>query len=147
VEKTTAIPEQYRKAQAYEIPSHQVDGMDVLAVREATEEALARTRATREPSFLELMAYRFRGHSVIDPARYRPDEEVKSWLQRDPLLLFREQLKEASLLTDDHIDAEERDIEATVEEAVAFAEISPSPEVSTLYDFLYEGPGGFHEAG
>lgn len=141
VAQTSAIPEQYRKAQTYEIPSEQVDGMDVLAVREATERALAHTRSRREPSFLELMAYRFRGHSVIDPARYRPDDELKSWMARDPLVLFQERLKAAKLLTDDEIAAVEQEVEATVEEAVAFADSSPSPEISTLYDYLYEETG------
>lgn len=138
VSKTSAIPEQYRKAQAYEIPSERVDGMDLLVVKEATERAVAHSRTTREPSFLELMAYRFRGHSVIDPARYRPDEELKAWMARDPITLFQERLKTAKLLTDEQIEAVERGVEATVEEAVAYADASPSPELSTLYDNLYE---------
>ena len=138
VAKASSVPEQYRKAQAYDIPSWQVDGMDVLAVREATEMAMAKVKTEREPAFLEFLAYRFRGHSVIDPARYRPEEELKSWLARDPIELFREQLRQAKLLTDDQSAQVESDVEAVVEDAVAFADASPVPDISTLYDFLYE---------
>ena len=142
VEKTSAVPEQYKKGAAYNIPAEQVDGMDILAVYEATERALAHVREHKDPYFLELMAYRFRGHSVIDPARYRSEDEVKMWMERDPILLLRHRMKAAGLLTDEQVAEVERQVEAEVEEAVAFADDSPSPAISSLFDYVYAEPGG-----
>ncbi len=142
VEKTTAIPEQYKKGAAYNIPAERVDGMDILAVYEATERALAHVREHKDPYFLELMAYRFRGHSVIDPARYRSEDEVKMWMERDPILLLRYRMQAAGLLTDEQVAEVEHQVEAVVEEAVAFADDSPSPAISSLFDYVYAEPRG-----
>ncbi|MBI2887382.1 MAG: pyruvate dehydrogenase (acetyl-transferring) E1 component subunit alpha [Chloroflexi bacterium] len=142
VAKTSAVPEQYKKGATYGMHGEQVDGMDVLAVREATLAALRRAREDEDPSILELVAYRFRGHSVIDPARYRTEEELRSWLARDPIESFRQKLSAAGLLTEDHIEAAEQRIGQQVAEAVAFAEASPFPDPSTLFDYLYVGEGG-----
>ena len=142
VDEASAVPEQYKKALAYGIPSEQVDGMDVLAVHQATDRALKRTRTERRPSFLEFMAYRFRGHSVIDPARYRSEEEVKSWQERDPIQLLRHKLLDAKMITEEQVDALETEVETVVEEAVTYADASPSPDLSTLFDYLYAEEGG-----
>ena len=91
---------------------------------------------------MELMAYRFRGHSVIDPARYRSEDEVKMWMERDPILLLRHRMQAAGLLTDKQVAEVERQVEAEVEEAVAFADESPSPAISSLFDYVYAEPGG-----
>ncbi|MEK7215226.1 MAG: thiamine pyrophosphate-dependent enzyme, partial [Chloroflexota bacterium] len=137
VEKASSVPEQYKKAAAYGIPSERVDGMDVLAVHDATQRAMDHIRREREPVFLEFMAYRFRGHSVIDPGRYRTEEEVKAWMLRDPILMLRGRMAEAKLLDDAAIAAVEQRVEAEVQAAVDFADASPFPDVSTLFDYMY----------
>lgn len=137
VAKASAVPEQYKKAAAYNIGSEQVDGMDVLAAREASGRCLDYVRKNREPYLLELMAYRFRGHSVIDPARYRSEEEVKQWMARDPIMLMQQRLLEAKLLTAEAIEDIEKELEAEIESCVTFADESPFPELSTLFDNVY----------
>ena len=87
----------YKAANLYKIPSRRVDGMDVMAVREATLEAVERARTEGKPSFIEAMAYRFRGHSMADPAEYRTKIEEERWRMRDPILVFRNQLVEDGL--------------------------------------------------
>ena len=137
VDKATSEPEQYKKAAPYRIPSERVDGMDVLAVREAVGRWVEKARKDQYPAFVELVSYRFRGHSVIDPARYRTEDEVNMWKERDPLFTFRQKLIDAKILTQADVDAAEKATEAIVDEAVAFADASPFPDLSTLYDNLY----------
>ncbi len=137
VEKASSVPEQYKKAAAYNIPSERVDGMDILAVHDATQRAMDHIRREREPVFLEFMAYRFRGHSVIDPGRYRTEEEVKQWMTRDPILMLRQRMAAAKLLDDAAIAAVEQRVETEVQAAVDFADASPFPDVSTLFDYVY----------
>ena len=98
-------------------------------------------RAQKDPLILELMAYRFRGHSVIDPARYRSSEELESWMRRDPVLLFRQRLLEASILTEEGVEAAEKEVQELVDACVAYADASPFPDVSTLFDYLYVEEG------
>lgn len=141
VAKTSSEPQQYKRAAAYHIPAEQVDGMDVLAVKESVGRWLERTRKEQDPSLVELVSYRFKGHSVIDPARYRPEEEVKSWLLRDPLFSFRQKLLDARVLTGEQIAAAEKEVEEIVEEAVLFADDSPFPDVSSLFDYVYSEEG------
>lgn len=137
VEKASSVPEQFKKAAAYNIPSERVDGMDVLAVHQATRRALDHIRQEREPVFLEFMAYRFRGHSVIDPGRYRSEDEVKQWMGRDPILLLRQRMMAAGLLDEAAVAKAEQEVEAEVQDAVDFAESSPFPDLSTLFDYVY----------
>lgn len=137
VEKASSVPEQYKKAAAYNIPSERVDGMDILAVHDATLRAMDHIRREREPVFLEFMAYRFRGHSVIDPGRYRTEEEVKQWMTRDPILMLRQRMATAKLLDAAAIAVVEQRVETEVQAAVDFAEASPFPDVSTLFDYVY----------
>ncbi len=143
VEKDSAVPEIYRKACAYDIPAERVDGMDVLAVREATQRMIRRTREEKEPMFLEALTYRFRGHSMADPLRYRTREEVQRWMQRDPIRSLREKLLESRLATEADLERIENDVERVVAEAVEFAERSPEPALEDLYKYVYSsGEGG-----
>ena len=128
----------YNRGQAYGIPGQQVDGMDVLAVREAGEKALAHCRGGKGPMILEMMTYRYRGHSMSDPAKYRSREEVQKVRQeRDPierlraLLLGRKDIDEPALK---EIDREIKDI---VSEAADFAQTSPEPDPAELYTEVY----------
>lgn len=130
----------YRKALAYDMVGERVNGMDVLAVRRAMLEAVRRAREEREPVLLEADTYRYKGHSMADPGRYRSEEEVRAWLARDPIPAFRSQLTNAGLLTDQEYEAIVQRVRTIVEEAVEFAENSPFPDPSTLYDYLYASP-------
>jgi pyruvate dehydrogenase E1 component alpha subunit len=141
-DKTSAIVEQYKKAASYAMPGEPVDGMDVLAVYQATKRAVEHIRTKQQPFLLEMRSYRYRGHSVIDPARYRSEADVKAWASSDPLIRFRTQLLDAGVLTEAAVKAAEAEVEAVVEAAVMFADESPFPDVSTLFDNLYYEPEG-----
>jgi TPP-dependent pyruvate/acetoin dehydrogenase alpha subunit len=124
LEKVTAGGQIAPRADAYGIPASDVDGNDVLAVREAAEEALARARGGGGPTFLECRTYRHKGHSRVDPGKYRPKEEVEEWLARDPLPRLAERLAPEAV---DRIDkAVEHEIETALEEARTAAFPDPS---------------------
>jgi pyruvate dehydrogenase E1 component alpha subunit len=126
-----------QKAEAYGIANEFVDGMDVLAVREATERAIKRAREESLPTLLEIRCYRFMGHSMSDPGKYRTSEEIKKYQERDPILLFRESLTAAKIITDqDYAEIEKRAKEAT-ERAAQFADESPLPDPSELFTDVY----------
>ena len=127
----------YLTADAYKIPAAQVDGMDLIAVREATIEALKRVRSGDGPIFLEAMTYRFRGHSMADPSTYRESSEVDQWRERDPIKLFKELSLAEGLIDDKGLGQIEARVEATVAEAVQFAEDSDDPSPESLYDNVY----------
>jgi pyruvate dehydrogenase E1 component alpha subunit len=139
VERALAQPEIWRYADAYGIPGEPVDGMDVLAVREAVGRAVARARHDRTPTLLEARTYRFRGHSMRDPAAaiYRTREEVERERQRDPIGLFRQRVLEAGLLTEVDLRELEREVNERVDEAVAFADRSPEPPLEWLLTDVY----------
>jgi pyruvate dehydrogenase E1 component alpha subunit len=111
--------------------------MDVEAVHEAAERAVARARAGEGPTLLEALTYRFRGHSMQDPQYYRSKEEIEEYRKRDPITLFQGKLLADGLVTEAELrDIDER-IEAEVDAAVRFADESPAPDPSTLLDHLY----------
>lgn len=138
VERTHARGQDiYLGADAYVIPAAQVDGMDLLAVRNATVEALIRIHAGGGPVFLEALTYRFRGHSMADPENYRQKAEVAQWAERDPIRLFQQLLGEEGLMTPDEVEEVGREVAATVREAVRFAEESPDPDLDSLSENVY----------
>ncbi len=126
---------------AYGIPGKQVDGMDVLAVRAAALEALAHCRDGHGPYILEMKTYRYRGHSMSDPAKYRTREEVDAMRkQHDPIDQMRELLKNNGI-SDDQLKAIDSDVKATVTVATEFAQSSPEPDPSELFtDILLPAP-------
>jgi pyruvate dehydrogenase E1 component alpha subunit len=136
VERASAVSEMRQKAEGYGIPNSRVDGMDVLKVRQATLEALEKVRADG-PYFLEVMTYRFRGHSMGDPERYRKTEEVKRWQENDPIGIYRSRLIAEGIATDEELDAIDAKAEAETLEAVQFAESSPEPAPEELYTDIY----------
>jgi pyruvate dehydrogenase E1 component alpha subunit len=137
VDRASAVSEIEQKAEGYCIPHGRADGMDIMAVYEAAKDAIEKVRAGNGPYMLEIMTYRFRGHSMGDPERYRKQEEVKKWEEQDPIGIFRTYLtshKTASVKALDEID--ERAAEAS-KKAVEFAEASPEPGLETLFDDIY----------
>jgi len=126
-------------ARSYGIPAERVDGMDVLAVRTLMRAAVDKVRSAQGPYFVEAMTYRFMGHSMADPAHghYRTKEEVEEERKRDPLMLLRQTILSAGLGKEADFKSLEREIGDIVAEAVKFAEESPFPDPSTLYEDVY----------
>jgi pyruvate dehydrogenase E1 component alpha subunit len=125
------------RATAYGIPGVVVDGNDVLAVYEATFKAAERARRGEGPTLIECKTYRHRGHSRVDPARYRPKEEVEAWLAKDPIRRFRDKLLKSGVLTEAEIQQIERETAAEIEETVRFAMESPYPTPEEALQDVY----------
>jgi len=133
VERSASEPLFYRRGESFRIPGIQVDGMDVLAVRGAAEEALEWTRSGKGPIILELKTYRYRGHSMSDPAKYRSREEVQDYREhRDPIDRAAKEL-EGMGVKEDELKALDKKIKDLVVEAAKFAEEAPEPDASELY--------------
>lgn len=120
-------------AAAYGIPASRVDGMDVVAVREAARDALAKIRAGAGPAFLELQTYRFRAHSMFDPELYRDRAEVDAWRERGPLHTFTDRLKAQGVFTEAEFVELDAAVAAEVRDAIAYAEASPLEPVEDLH--------------
>ena len=125
------------RAASYGIPAWSVDGMDVLAVEDATRKAVAAIRGGGGPHFLEFRTYRFRAHSMFDPELYRTKEEVKRWKERDPITTFVARLQEAGLLDQGGLAALEEDVATEVAAAVEFAEAGTLEPLEELTRFVY----------
>ncbi|MGH7392671.1 MAG: pyruvate dehydrogenase (acetyl-transferring) E1 component subunit alpha [Candidatus Rokuibacteriota bacterium] len=139
LDRALAQTEIYKFGEGYGIPSEPVDGMDVLAVREAVGRAVARARADGTPALIEARTYRFRGHSMRDPAGavYRTKEEVEREKLRDPIVLFRRRVLEMRVLGEDDVRALEKDVNDRIDDAVAFADASPEPPLDWLMTDVY----------
>lgn len=137
VYRASSIPDLIRRACSYDIDREQVDGMDVLAVREVAERSIQRARKDKEPRFVEAITYRYRGHSVSDPGTYRTKEEIEEWRKRDPIMRMENYLKSTGMVTDDDIKNIHSEVDAKVQEAVDFAESSPFPPPEALYEDVY----------
>ena len=143
VTKAWAVPSLEPRAAAYGVPYRKVDGMDPLAVREVMLEARERAVRGEGPTLIESLTYRFRGHSMADPAYYRTREEEKLWkTTRDPIALFEERLKAEGLISDDEIRATNERVDAEVAEVAQFAEESPDPAPDALYENVTIAGGG-----
>ncbi len=133
VNRASSEDQLYRRGESFRIPGIQVDGMDVLACRGAAEEALAWVRAGKGPVILEMKTYRYRGHSMSDPAKYRSREEVQGVRDKSDPIDHVKKLLEAQGVTEADLKALEQDIRKTVNEAADFAEQTPEPDVAELY--------------
>ena len=129
-----------QKAAAYEMESEFVDGMDVLAMRRATQRAIKRARENYLPTLIEARTYRYMGHSMSDPGNYRTRAEIEKYQERDPIKIFTADLKENGFLTDKDIADIEARVKEEVESSVRFAEESPEPDPSELYTNVYANP-------
>jgi pyruvate dehydrogenase E1 component alpha subunit len=137
VERASAVSEIRQKAEGYGIPNSRVEGMDVILMRTAALEAIERVRRGEGPFFMEVITYRYRGHSMGDPERYRQSDEVKKWQESDPIGIYRRYLDEKHIATDEELDHIDERVEAEVQEAVRFAEASPEPEPDALFENVY----------
>jgi pyruvate dehydrogenase E1 component alpha subunit len=137
VKRASANPELYHRGSAYNIPGEQIDGMDVTAVKAAADEAVAHARENG-PILLEAMTYRYRGHSMSDPAKYRSREEVQETrAERDPIDRLRARMLDEKMADEDQFKAIDKEIRAIVNEAAAFAQDSPEPKPEELYTDVY----------
>ncbi|MEM7798573.1 MAG: pyruvate dehydrogenase (acetyl-transferring) E1 component subunit alpha [Chloroflexota bacterium] len=137
VERASAATEMATKASGYNMEAHRVDGMSVCDVFWATEDALARVRAGEGPQFLEMMTYRFEGHSMGDPLRYRTKDEVVRWREDDPIGVIERRLIEKENTKQEELDAIDDEVDAIIAEAVKFADESPDPDLDSLFDNIY----------
>jgi pyruvate dehydrogenase E1 component alpha subunit len=143
VQRASAEPDLYRRASAFRMHGERVDGDDLEAVVEASDRLLKRAREEREPAVLEVVTYRYRGHSVADAGlAYRTKEEIAARQAHDPIARLRSTLREHGC-TDEELDRVDAEVDARVEEAVKFADASPEPDVSELARSVYApGSGG-----
>ena len=140
VRRVTAVKELKNRGLAYEgLTSIDVDGMDVLAVRQVVEEAIDRGRTEKQPSFIEAKCFRYMGHSMADPSHgtYRTKEEVQKWRSDDPILSFRRLMIDAGRLTEEAYEAIDQETIAVCEAAADFADQSPFPDPDTIYRYIY----------
>jgi pyruvate dehydrogenase E1 component alpha subunit len=137
VQNAISQEELYRFAEPYKMPGVRVDGMDVLEVYGATMEAVARARAGDGPSLIEAVTYRFRGHSMSDPAEYRSKREERIWQERDPIKNLHRRLLAEKRATEAKLDEVEHEVAATIDDAVKFADESPEPSMDELGKGVY----------
>ncbi|WP_304231849.1 pyruvate dehydrogenase (acetyl-transferring) E1 component subunit alpha [Jiulongibacter sediminis] len=137
VARTSNIRELYELGESYDIPSEPVDAMDVEAVHEAVSRAADRARKGDGPTYLEFKTYRFRGHSMSDPQKYRTKEEVAEWKMRDPIELVKARILKDKIATEDELSEIDSKIKDQVAEAVKFAEESPFPDASEAFKDIY----------
>ena len=136
VERASAVNEIRQKAEGYGMPNARVDGMDILKVFEAATESLELVRKNG-PFFLELVTYRYHGHSMGDPERYREKDEIEKWRKDDPIGIFRKHLLSTNGLTQSTLDEIETRADKEINEAIEFAEASANPSLDSLYDYVY----------
>ena len=129
--------ELWRKAAGFGMHAEEVDGMDVLAVRDAAQRAIERARAGEGPTLLECMTYRFRGHSLADPDELRDPEEKAFWAERDPIKAFSAEVVSRNLISAEEMAAIDKEIDAEVREAVELALAAPEPDASELTRYIW----------
>src|SRR5437763_3240562 len=139
LERAMSLQNVSEKACAYELASEFVDGMDVLAMRQVTQRAVKRAREQSAPTLIEALTYRYMGHSMSDPGKYRTRAEIEKYQERDPIKVFTKTLNDNGILTDKGIEEFEAAMKEEVEHAARFAEESPEPDPKELYTDVYAG--------
>src|SRR5215213_1037735 len=137
VSRTSNITDIYKLADAYEMPADVIDGMSAEAVHEGVSRAVKRAREKGGPTLLEIKTYRYKGHSISDPQKYRTKEEVEEYKQRDPIQMVLRTIREKKYATDDEINAINQRVNDQVEESVKFAESSPWPDDNEVLKDVY----------
>ncbi len=138
VKRTSNVVELYQLGESYDIPSEPVDAMNVEAVHRAVAKAAERARSGEGPTLLEFRTYRYRGHSMSDPAKYRTKEEVEDYKRQDPIEQIRVTILEKGIATEEDLEKIEEQIKAEVADAVEFAENSPFPDPSEAFTDVYQ---------
>lgn len=139
-ERSTAVKKIATRALAYDMPGLTIDGNSFADVAEAAHAAIERARAGGGPTLIECLTYRHRGHSKSDRNRYRTKEEIESWVERDPIVLFEQDLLRHGMIEQNEVDELVKSVEQEIEDAVAFAKDSPAPDIASLTDFVYASP-------
>jgi dihydrolipoyl dehydrogenase len=139
VEKASAVADIYKKACAYDMESIQIDGMNVREVLLKTSEIIETTRKDSVPRFIESLCYRFRGHSVVDPDKYRSDEDKIKWRKADPIVAFEHELEQSGLADEEYFKNVRVEVDNEVKDVIQFADESPDPNVEDLYKYTYAG--------
>jgi len=137
VTRTSNVVDIYKLADAYEMPADSVDGMTAETVHDAVSRAVKRAREGDGPTLLELKTYRYKGHSISDPQKYRTKEEVEEYKQRDPIELVLRTIREKKMATEEQINAINQEINGHVDESVKFAEESPWPNDDEVLKDVY----------
>jgi pyruvate dehydrogenase E1 component alpha subunit len=137
VNRASSVKDLYTRGQAYGIPRREVNGQDLMAVREVVGEAIDRARKEKRPTLIEAETYRYRGHSMSDPGKYRTREEVEEMMKVDPILQWGLRLIEQERFTQAELDQVDREVLAQIEESAQFAESSPFPSPESLYEDVY----------
>ena len=137
LDRASSVRDLYQRGSAYGIPRTDVNGMELLTVRAALSEAIDRARKEKQPTLVEVETYRYRGHSMSDPGKYRTKEEVEEMMRHDPVLLFAEILKKEHGVDAAELEAMDKDIQAQVADAVRYADQSAWPAVETMYEDVY----------
>ena len=135
--RTLSVPDVAVRARGYPMESEIVNGDDVLEMRDAVRRAVERARKDSLPFFIEAKTYRFRGHSMADPAKYRSKEEVQKWMERDPINVLGQRMQTLGIASAEQLRALDDDVKAQVEDAVEFAEQSPLPAPETVTEHVY----------
>ena len=136
VHRAFAEPEFFKQAVSYGIPSSVVNGMDVLTTTKAFQDHVEMARQN-QPSLLEVRTYRYRGHSMSDPAQYRTKEELERKKDEDPIIRLKKYLIDNGISDNDALDAVDEEVKAEVMGSVEFAENSPFPPIETIYEDVY----------
>ena len=137
LDRASSVRDLYQRGSAYGIPRRDVNGMELLTVTAALGEAIDRARKEKKPSLIEVETYRYRGHSMSDPGKYRTKEEVEEMMRHDPILLFAEVLKKDFKVEAAELEAMDKDVLGQVAECVRYADQSPWPSAETLYEDVY----------
>jgi pyruvate dehydrogenase E1 component alpha subunit len=137
LERHSAVTDLQRKGESFGVPGMRCDGMDVVDTHAVVSDALRVAREERRPTLVEAVTYRFRGHSMADPEEYRTKEQVETWRRRDPIATFGERLVAEGIVNGEDGDELDRRARERVDDAVAFADASPFPEPTSLYDDVY----------
>ncbi len=136
--RVSAVHDLSSLSTSYNMPGKQVDGMDVLAVYENVGEAVKLARDDSQPSLLEIRTYRYMGHSMSDPATYRTKEELKMHKQQDPILILKDKMTAAAVISDEQYKQMDQQCKQKVSEAIEFAEASQTPAIETLYEDVFK---------
>jgi len=137
LDRASSVKDLYQRGSAYGIPRRDVNGMDLVEVRTVVGEAIERARQEKRPTLLEIETYRYRGHSMSDPGKYRTKDEVEQMMKSDPVYLFGRRLIDQERFGQAELDELDKEILAQVDESVRFAEQSPWPGHETLYEDVY----------